>query len=314
MTIVFIGTGKFGAAILESLSRTKYCPAYLVCSCDKPVGRKQKLTPCPSKEIAKHYKIKIIEALSLKEETMIKRIERVRPDLVIVADTDFILPQTLLNVPPRGCLNVHPSLLPKYRGPSPIQAAIFWGQKETGVTIIQMDEKIDHGPIVVQEKYEMPEPPPYFEPLRDELANLGARLLIKTLPKWLAGKIIPKAQNDDEAIYTKKFKKEDGLLDWKGSAQEIERKIKALNPWPGTYTYFLWKENSLRLKILQAQAVDLEAKSFNEGKITQDGKTLKVEASQGRIILEKIQIEGKSIMTGKEFLNGYQGVKNLGRA
>ncbi|MEA3543074.1 MAG: methionyl-tRNA formyltransferase [Pseudomonadota bacterium] len=311
MKIIFIATGKFGAQVLKKLAQTEYKPDFLICALDKPTGRKYTLSPCPAKEIAQKKKIKVLSFKTLKDKDAFRKIQEIQPDLIIVADTNFILPQKILDIPKYKCLNVHPSLLPKFRGPSPIKSAILWGEKKTGVSLIQMDEKIDHGPIIAKKEMPIADRNTYLT-LRDKLAQLGARLLIEILPQWTSFKIKPLAQKDGKAIYTKKFKKEDGLIDWKKSAQEIEQKIRALNPWPGTYTFFNHQDRKKRLKILAAQVIDVKINNLEEGKIKKvANKKMGVLCGKGTLILSKIQIEGKKEMTGEAFLNGYKNVKKL---
>jgi len=308
MKITYIGTGKFGSIILEKLAKSKFKPTTVVCPYDKPVGRKQELKACETKQIAKTNKLAILELDTLKEKNNIIAIKNLKSDLIIVADTNFILPEAILELPKYGCLNVHPSLLPKYRGPSPLQAAIFWGQEETGVSIIKMDEKIDHGPIIAKETAPITSDET-FESLRDKLAELGAKVLIRAVSNWTAGKSNPLVQNDDNAIYTKKFRKEDGEIDWKSPAENIDRMIRAYNPWPGTFTLFSRKQQPTRLKIIKAKVIDPTSKSFHEGRLIElDDKTPAILCSKGKLLLKEVQVEGKTIVSGKEFLNGYRGL------
>ncbi len=234
--------------------------------------------------------------------------------MIIVADTNFILPQEILKIPQNGCLNIHPSLLPKYRGPSPIQASILVGDKEAGVTIILMDKEIDHGNIVQVAEYKIQNPGPTYEELRDDLAELGAELLIKTLPNWLLGKIKSKEQEHNKATYTKKLTKQDGRIDWSSSAVVIERQVRALNPWPGTYTFFEHKGIKKRLKILSASTLRINEKKLKNkkiGNIIKSDKKMAVACRKGFLILKQVQPEGKNPMSGEAFLNGYREVDKL---
>lgn len=312
MKIIFIGTGKFGAIVLDKLAQSKFRPDFLICSYDKPVGRKQILRACPTKEIAKNYNLEITEFNTLKgKESLFKELA---PDLIIVADTNFILPQEILKIPQNGCLNIHPSLLPKHRGPSPIQTTILAKDKETGVTIILMDRKIDHGDIVQNVKYEINCSGLTYEKLRDNLAELGAELLIKILPDWLQGKIKPKEQKHNEATYTKKLTKQDGQINWSKPALKIEHQVRALNPWPGTYTFFEHKGTKKRLKILSALAVKInkvKPENKKNGSIIKLDKKMAIACKEGFLILEQVQPEGKNIMSGEAFLNGYREIINL---
>ncbi|MBU2634871.1 methionyl-tRNA formyltransferase, partial [Patescibacteria group bacterium] len=201
---------------------------------------------------------------------------------VIVASYGKIIPKKILEIPKYGCLNVHPSLLPKYRGPSPIQTTILNGDKKTGVTIILMDEKIDHGPIISNSKFEIRNSKLTYGELNVKLAKLGVKLLIETIPKWIRGEIKIKPQDHSKATYTKILKREDGKIDWSKSAQEIERQVRAFNPWPGTFTFIKHKNKTLRIKVLEAD-------------ISKDNK----------LIIKKLQPEGKKAMSFEEFKRGY---------
>ena len=210
------------------------------------------------------------------------KIENYRPDLIIVAAYGQILPKEILDIPKYGCLNVHPSLLPKYRGPSPIQAAILNGDNEAGVTIINMTEKVDAGPIISNSKFKIQNSKLTYKELHDELAKLGAKLLLKTIPEWIAGKIKPKTQDETKATYTKIIKKEDGRIDWKKPAEYIERQVRALNPWPGTYTFY-------KSKIL---------------------KILKTEIINDKLIIKEVHLAGKKPMSFEDFFRGHNDYAN----
>jgi len=312
MRLVFIGTPEFGAIILEGLVNSKYKPVLVITEPDKPVGRKQILTPSPVKLMAQKYSIPIEQPTKI--ENCKLKIENLKPDLIVVAAYGKIIPKSILDIPQYGCLNVHPSLLPKYRGPTPIQYAILNGDEETGVTIILMDEKIDHGPILGQRELEFPISNFQFPNLHDKLAELGVKLLIDTIPNWVNGKIKPKPQDESKATYTKILKKEDGRIDWKKSAQEIERQIRAFNPWPGSFTFWpILKGTLIRVKILKARIF-----KSPDRKIYPVGKVLVVPqneigigcghhypASQDFLVIEKLQIEGKKETDSEEFLRGY---------
>jgi len=269
MRIVFIGTPKFGAIILEKLIENKFKPVLVITAQDKPVGRKQILTPSTVKIIAQKYNIPV--------QNTIYKIRDTKPDLVVVAAFSQILPKEILTIPKYGCLNVHPSLLPKYRGPSPIQAAILNGDKKTGATIILMDEKMDHGEIVANSEFQITNSKITSEELLKELANLGAKLLVETIPKWVNDKIKLKVQDESRVTYTKILKKEDGKINWQKPAEKIERQIRALNPWPGTYTIYKGK----RLKILKAEILN------------------------NQLVIKEAQLEGKKPMSFEDFLRGH---------
>lgn len=275
LKMIFVGTSEFGAIILEKMIKAGYRPILVITMPDKPVGRKQIITPPLVKLIAQKYDLPIEQPEKIKD--LKPKIENLNPDLIIVADYGQIIPKEILDLPKYGCLNIHPSLLPKYRGPSPIQATILNGDKETGVTIIKMTEKIDAGPIIAQSKFKNQISKMNFLQLRNKLAELGAELLIKTIPFWINGQIKPKKQLEKKATFTKILKKEDGLINWQKSAEEIERQIRALNPWPGTYTFYQGK----RLKILEAEAINHQ------------------------LVIKKVQLEGKKPVAFKDFLHGH---------
>jgi len=283
--IIFLGTPEFGAIILEGLIKNNYSPVLVITAPDKPVGRKQILTSPPVKKIAEKYNITVTQPEKIKEAAI--EIKNLNPDLIICAAYGQIIPKEILEIPKHGCLNIHPSLLPKYRGASPIQTVILNGDKETGVTIILMDEKMDHGPIIDQTKYKIPDDINHKE-LDSALAKQGAHLLVKTLPKWINGEIEAKTQDESNATYTKVLKKEDGKIEWKKSAEEIERQIRAFCPWPGTFAFIKHKNKILRVKILEAGI-----------------------SKEKKLIIKKLQPEGKKIMTLEEFKKGYHDFNPL---
>lgn len=248
-------------------------------------------------------------------EKSFESFKKMNPDVCVVAAYGKIIPKEYLEIPKFGFLNVHPSLLPKYRGASPIQTAILNGEKETGVTIILMDEKVDHGPIIAKRELRIASQDDY-PALEHKLAKLGAEILIETLPKWVAGKIKPVEQNHDKATYTKKFSWPDGKIDWQKSADEVDRQTRALNPEPGTWT--TW-DNKI-LKILESLPIEDKSDNLITGQVFMaDNKEVPV-AEQGSLrgaavikcgfntalLLKMIQLEGKKPMKIKYFLNGHR--------
>ena len=280
MKCVFFGTPEFAAIILEKLIKVGFIPEAVVCNPDRPVGRKKIITPSPVKARIMNYelgirdKIKILQPEKLDSSLFI--IPNSSFDVFVVAAYSQIIPKEILEIPRLGTIGVHPSLLPKYRGSSPIQSAILNGDKETGVTLYLMDDKMDHGPILSQRELEFSIFNFQFSILYQKLAELSADLLIETLPKFLNREIEPITQNESQATYTKKFITEDGRIDpedlsaaQNGASLEkaimIERKIRALNPEPGVFTFI----NGKRVKLLEAKI------------------------SEGKIVIIKTQIEGK---------------------
>ncbi len=251
--VAFLGTPEFAVPALKKLARSEFKPAAVFCAPDKPVGRKQELTPPPVKVAAQELGIPVFQPANKAE--LAKLVAEQKPDLIISVAYGIIIPKEVLETPKYGCLNIHPSLLPKYRGASPIQTAILNGDEKTGVSIFKMDEGVDTGDVLIEREWSIDKKsaPELF----DELAELGGEVLVKILPDWIAGKIEPKPQDNSEAILTKQIKKEDGQIDWKKSAEEIERQIRAFDPWPGTHTRIMNNESSIKdLKILKADASD----------------------------------------------------------
>jgi len=300
--IIFIGTSEFGAIILKELTK-KYKPVLAITSPDKPAGRKQILTPPPVKTSAQKHSIPLLQPLKIANCKL--KIRNLKPDLIIVAAYGQIIPKEILDIPQYGSLNVHPSLLPKYRGPSPIQTAILKGDKKTGVTIFLMDKKIDHGKIISSSQFSIFNKKISYPELSKKLAKLGAELLIKTIPKWIKGEIKPQVQDESKATYTKILKKEDGKINWSESAENIERKIRAFEPWPGTFTF--WRKK--RLKITEVEIKDLN-KNLTPGKTFKENNLLCVKCKDKSLIIKKIQPEGKKPMNSEEFLKGNSDIIN----
>lgn len=265
MKYVFFGTPEFAAVILEKLVQAGSIPAAVVCNPDKPTGRKKIITAPPVKQLIAKGKaqIKILQPENL--TAISDKLSVIKPDFALVAAYAKILPKEILAIPRLGIIGVHPSLLPKYRGSSPIQQAILDGEEKTGVTLYLLDEKMDHGSIIAKSEINIHKKDT-FPSLRDKLAELGADLLIETLPRFINGKITPLPQDESQATYTKKFTTEDAYIDLdKDEGQIIERKVHALNPGPGTWTM----QNGKRVKILEVKLID------------------------GKLKLKKIQVEGK---------------------
>ncbi len=275
VNFVFWGTPEFAAIILEKLIGNGFVPAAVICNPDRPVGRKQIITPPPTKILGQTFGIPVLQPDEL-DSNFIAQISGLRPDFFVVAAYAKIIPKEILDIPRLGSIGVHPSLLPKYRGSTPIQNTILNGDTETGVTLYVLDEKMDHGSILAISNFQFPISKITYEELLKELAELAGNLLVETLPKFAAGEIKPEPQNEAEAIYTKKFKSEDAFVDENDlkeaesgknqkKAELIDRKIRALNPEPGVWTL----ENGKRVKLLEA------------------------EISENKLVLKKIQIEGE---------------------
>jgi methionyl-tRNA formyltransferase len=305
--IIFIGTPEFGAIILEGLIEAGFKPALVVTETDKPVGRKKIITSSPVKIVAQKFDIPIDQPEKIKNLEL--KIKNLKPDLGIVAAYGQILPSNILSIPKFGFLNVHPSLLPKYRGPSPIQCTILNGDEETGVSIMLLDEKMDHGSILVQRKLELSISNLQFTNLHNELAKLGTGLLISTIPQWLSNEIKAMPQDETKATFTKILKREDGKIDWSKPAAELERQIRAFDPWPGSFAEC--GENKFKIKNIKIWQASVQEQT-GVGPFGQPGKTymatnenIAVQTGKDFFIIRELQPESGKRMSTKEFLKGH---------
>jgi len=298
-----MGTSDFGAAILQKLINNNYGPVLVLTAPDKPVGRKKIITFSPVKQICQRNGIAVLQPVKTKEAE--EKIRKLNPDLIIIAAYGQIIPKSIFEIPKLGALNIHPSLLPKYRGTSPIQTAILNGEKITGITVFLIDQLIDHGPIIAQKKYSIPENI-YYKDLERELSKLASEFIVEIIPKWLKGKLKALPQEEKLATYTKIIKKEDGKINWNRPAIQIERQIRAFQPWPGTFTFWENKNKKI-IKIIQGRATESFLKE-KPGKVFSTKKErMIVQCKKNGLIIEKLQLEGKNIMTAKEFILGHQG-------
>ncbi|MFA6537559.1 MAG: methionyl-tRNA formyltransferase [Patescibacteria group bacterium] len=292
--IVFFGTQQFGRGILESLmSDSDFEVVAVFTQPDKPVGRKQEMQMSPIKILALEKNIPIFQPESLKNCEM----PDLGMDVNVVCQYGLIIPQTVLDSAKKGSVNVHTSLLPKYRGASPIQSAILNGEKETGTTIILMDSKMDHGPILAQEKIAI-SPDDNYLTLSEKMLPVACALLNKTLKEYLAGKITPQEQNHEQATLCKMFDREDGKADFTKSASEIYNQFRGLYVWPGIFTFF----GDKRIKLLNIKPIE---KKLEPGKFVAENGKLFIGCAEGAIEVFKLQPEGKNPMTAEAFINGY---------
>lgn len=293
--VLFFGTENFAAAILAALLDNKnFEVAGVVTAPDRPVGRHQTLQKSPVKLLAEAHGLKVEQPEKLKNSDLKFPIS----DLNVVCDYGLIIPKTILDTPKFGSINVHPSLLPKYRGPSPIQTALINGDKETGVTIMLMDEKMDHGPILVQ-KTVLISPDDTYPLLGNKLAKEAQILLLKTLLEWVKGQITPQTQDEAQATICHIFKREDGLLDLNKTALEIYNQFRGLTPWPGVW--FNWQGKRVKLLLIKPANLKAPQKEF----MGVSGK-LFLGCADGSLEVLELQVEGKKTMNAKEFMNGYK--------
>jgi methionyl-tRNA formyltransferase len=235
LQIIFMGTAELSCASLEMLVR-EFSVAAVVTQPDRPKGRELKLKPPPVKVLAQKLNLPVMQPTKARDDNFIARLRELKPDLIVVAAYGQILPQAILDLPPHGCVNVHASLLPKYRGAAPIQWAIANGDSETGVTIMKIEASLDSGPILSQRRTPIL-PTDDSQILLDRLARLGAGLLAVTIPGYVAGTIQPRPQPAEGVVYAAKIRKEDGKIDWHWPAQKIFNRLRAFTPWPGAFTF-----------------------------------------------------------------------------
>lgn len=298
MKIVYAGTPEFAATSLTALinSGEEVCAVYT--QPDRPAGRGRKRQPSPVKVVANENHIPVYQPENFREEAAIEQLKSLNADLMIVAAYGLILPSTVLNTPKLGCINIHASLLPRWRGAAPIQRAILAGDKTTGITIMQMDEGLDTGDILHTLETTI-RPDETAASLHDRLAELGSKALLEVLPDIKRGSITATAQNGAESTYAAKLDKQEARIDWSLPATEIERKIRAFNSWPVAQTLLGDKQ----LRIWAAQATQTTTNE-QPGTITlADGKRLEVATGEGLIRLLELQLPGKKRVTASALMN-----------
>ncbi len=295
-----MGTSAFAVPILERLMSSNFNIVGIVCQPNRKRGRGLKIQPCAIRALAEDYNIRLLQPETLKNNEIIKQIKDLNPDLIIVASYGLFIPQEILKIPSRGCLNIHPSLLPHYRGPSPIQQALLNGDQETGVSLMVLDEEMDHGPLVAQHSLKIALDDNQIT-LRQKLSILGADLLVQNLLPYFEGKIRPFAQDHQRASFTKLLKKLDGKVDWSRGAREIERQIRAFVGWPGSFA--LWEKK--RIIILATEVLDGDRYRENNGEVFNINSEICVQCGQNILKIKKLRLEGKKEVTGEEFLRGY---------
>jgi methionyl-tRNA formyltransferase len=303
LRIIFMGTAGLSCASLERLARTEvFSVVAVVTQPDKPKGRDLKLTPSPVKSLAERLSLPVFQPLRAREEKFIGELRGLNPDLIVVVAYGQILPPAILDLPRFGCLNVHTSLLPKYRGAAPIQWAIANGDPETGVTIMKMDPGLDTGPVLSMRRTPILASDD-SQILHDRLAGLGAELLLETIPGYVSGKITPQPQTADGATYAAKVKKEDGQIDWNAPAEKIWHRLRAFTPWPGAFTLIPAEPKSQLLKIWKAEVVE---QSGPAGEILAAAKSgIIVGCGQKALRIMELQREGGKRLAVQDFLAGH---------
>ena len=301
MNLIFCGTPQFAVPTLEKLVAEKFPIQLVITNPDEPRGRGHKVQPSPVKETALQHGLAVYQPAKVKTDETRNYLSQYHPDAIVIVAYGHIVPQWMIDLPPLGCINLHASILPRYRGAAPIAWAIIRGEKETGVTTMKIDAGMDTGDMLLERR----------EPIRDDdttetlgrrLSLMGADLMIETLRKLERGEITTRTQNHDLATLAPRLKKEDGLIDWSQPAEEIERRVRGLIPWPGAYTSFRGK----RLHLWRAEAVPAaEGSILTPGTVTTEGGRLAVACGESTLlVLDEVQLEGRKRLSARDFVNG----------
>lgn len=303
MKVIFMGTPDFSVGTLEALIEAGHEVSLVVTQPDKPKGRGGKMQYTPVKEVAVAHNIPVYQPKRIREPECIEELRKYNADIMVVIAFGQILPKEILEMTPYGCVNVHASLLPSYRGAAPIQWAVINGEKVSGVTTMQMNEGLDTGDMLLKVEIPLDEKETGGS-LHDKLAEAGARLCVETLDALKAGTVTPEKQGDSPTAYAKMLDKHMGKIDWKMSAKEIERLIRGLNPWPSAYTR--WNENDKGMKIWEAEVAEgqTDKAAGTVVEVAKDG--FFVQTGDGLLKITALQIPGKKRMDAAAFLRGYQ--------
>lgn len=299
MRILYLGSPAFAVAPLDMLAQAGYAISAVVTQPDRPAGRKRTLTPPPVKLAAQRLGLPVVQPETLRDPAIVAHLAALQPDVGIVVAYGEILRPAVLAVPRLGYLNIHPSLLPLYRGPAPVTGALLAGDSETGVTIMQLDTGMDSGPILAQATVPLP-PDARAGPLTESLIELGGKLLLETLPRYAAGQLELRPQNHSAATFTRLLKKADGRIDWALPAHVIERTIRAYDPWPGAFT--TWRGQ--QLKLIAATVHAEWSGSAEPGTIIATSPLPLVATGSGALGLESVQPAGKRVMSGADWSLG----------
>lgn len=302
MRIVFMGTPEFAVPSLAVLLTSEHRVVGVVTQPDRPKGRGHELAASPIKQLAVQHKIPILQPLKMKDPAFLDALSAWKPDLIAVTAFGRILPKVILDLPPRGCVNVHASLLPKYRGAGPIQWALIRGERETGITTMLMDEGMDTGAMLLRERIAIT-PDDTAGTLSSKLADIGGRLLIDTLARIQTGTVTPQPQDQNQATMAPLLKKEDGLLDWTLPALDLANRVRGLSPWPAAYTYL----GEDRWVIWKAAVLDRSVATVLPGTIVDATKEgLAVATGDGTLRIMEFQPANNRRMSVAQYLTGHQ--------
>jgi methionyl-tRNA formyltransferase len=296
--LVFMGTPRFGQMILEALIG-RYEVAAVITQPDRKAGRGRRISVSAVKGLAQAHGLPILQPQRIREPEVMQRLRDLAPSVMVVAAYGQILPLSILSLPQHGSLNVHASLLPRHRGGAPIPAAILAGDKQTGVTVMLMDEGLDTGSILSQAAVDI-HPEDTSASLTEKLGPLGGQLLLDTLPQWIAGEITPRRQDESLATYARLLHREDGRIDWAEGAEKIARSVRAYAPWPGTYSFWRGK----KVKLMRTHAWQGEMSDRPPGSVVQLDSQLAVVTGQGLLIIEELQLAGRRRLPAEQFVCG----------
>ena len=303
MRVIFMGTPEFAIPCLKHLILNQYQVVAVYTQPDKPAGRGRALVPSPVKRVALSRELPVVQPVSLKGTETAAQMAKFQPDVIVVAAFGQILPQSGLDIPGYGCINIHASLLPRFRGASPVAAAILAGDEFTGISIMLMEKGLDTGPVLARAQIPISAKDTTGS-LTAKLSLIAAQLLLEVLPRWFRGELTPQSQSEAEATYCGSISKEEGEIDWHLSAIDIWRRVRAFQPWPGCYTRWQGKQ----LKIIEVVPLP-EATSLEVGRVlalapAKEGAVFGVNTGDGILGVLRIQLEGKQAMSAAEFLRG----------
>jgi methionyl-tRNA formyltransferase len=297
LRIVFMGTPEFACPTLRTLIERGEQVVAVVTQPDRPKGRGQQTLPPPVKLLAQEHGIPVLQPVKVRHPDAIEEIRLLSPDLIVVVAFGQILPKALLEIPARGCINVHASLLPRYRGAAPLNWCIINGETETGVTTMMMDVGLDTGDMLLKSATPI-DPDEDTSSLHDRLSRIGAELLAKTLDQLSEGRLVPEKQDDALTCYAPMLKKEDGLIDWGKDAPGIKNLVRGMTPWPGAYSYL----DDKLLKVYRVQSASGQGTPGEVLAVGRDG--IEVACGEGSVVIHELQLEGTKRLPAAEFLAG----------
>ncbi|MBB6093372.1 methionyl-tRNA formyltransferase [Povalibacter uvarum] len=298
LSIVFAGTPEFSVPALEALVASRHRVVAVYTQPDRPAGRGQQLAMSAVKQCALKHSLRVEQPQTLRDPAAVERLAQMRPDVMVVVAYGLILPADVLAIPRMGCLNIHASLLPRWRGAAPIHRALLAGDSQTGVTIMQMDVGLDTGPMLLERTMPIGNDDTASS-LHDRLAQMGAEALLETIDGLLDGSIAPRTQPAEGATYAAKIRKEEALIDWTRSASELDRQVRAFNPWPVAETRW----NGQQLRVWQANLADTHSSAAPGTLLGGDANGIRVATGSGVLNLTRVQLAGRKAVTAAEFLN-----------